>query len=155
MRTLGDGQNQANLRPKLGDRPIRSTVYSRVAAGVVFHARLFSQADDAGADGSANGPRPLCGLLLDLAKPQVHAAPSAPASSAMTYRKHFDEWVFECFSNFYMFKGSSRRFYCLCSYINSSDLGVGKCFYFTRMAGGLAGLRASHCRLQAAPGCAG
>ena len=85
MIPLGDGQNQANLHAKLGDRPIQSTVYSRVAAGGVFHTRLFAQADNAGADGSANVPRPLCGLLLDL------AAPSAPASSAIAFRKHFEK----------------------------------------------------------------
>ena len=43
-----------------------------------------------------------------------------------------------------MFKGYSRRFYCLCSYINSSDLGVGKCFYSARMATGLATLGACY-----------
>ena len=43
-----------------------------------------------------------------------------------------------------MFQGSSRRFDCLGSYINSSDLGVGACFYFARMAGGLAALSAGH-----------
>ena len=43
-----------------------------------------------------------------------------------------------------MFYGSSRRFYCLNSYINNSDLNVGKCFYLARVAGGLAALRAGH-----------
>jgi hypothetical protein len=41
-----------------------------------------------------------------------------------------------------MFQGSSRRFYFLGSYINSSDLGVGECFYFSGMAGGLTALNA-------------
>jgi hypothetical protein len=63
-----------------------------------------------------------------LAKPQVHAAPSAPASCAITYRKHFEEWVFECFPDFYMFYGSSHRVDCFYRYINSSDLGVGSTF---------------------------
>ena len=64
MMTLADEQNQANLRAKLGDRPIRNTVYSRVAEGAVFHARLFAQADDAGADGFANVPRPSASSLI-------------------------------------------------------------------------------------------
>ena len=54
-------------------------------AGSVFHVSRFAQADGAGADGSANVLRPLCGLLLNL------AAPSAPASSAIAFRKHFEK----------------------------------------------------------------
>ena len=64
---------------------------------------MFAQADDSGADASANVPHPLRGLLLDLAKPQVHAAPSAPMSSEITYREHATESVLDVFSDFYMF----------------------------------------------------
>ena len=80
-----------------------SMLHPDVGSAAVFHASRFAHADDAGANGSANVSRPLCGLLLYLAKPQVHAAPSAPVSSVITYRKHFEEWVFECLSDFYMF----------------------------------------------------
>ena len=66
--------------------------------------------DDAGAEGSANVPRPLCGLLLDLAKPQVHAAPSAPASSAITYREHAAEWVLGVFRIFICFRALAGVF---------------------------------------------
>ena len=58
---------------------------------------LCALADDAGADGSANVPRPLRGLLLDF------ATPSAPASSAVTYRQQLDWDFFECFQGFYAF----------------------------------------------------
>ena len=51
---------------------------------------MFAQADDTGPDGSANLP-PAFGFLLYLAKPQVHAAPSAPASSAFPYPKRLPE----------------------------------------------------------------
>jgi hypothetical protein len=89
---------------------------------------VFALADDVGADDSANVPRPLCRLLLDLAKPQVHAAPPAPpapASSAIAYRKHSSKWTSGVFSDFYMFQGSSRCVDCLSSYLNRSDLNWG------------------------------
>ena len=63
--------------------------------------RVFALADGSGADGSMNVPHPFCGLLLDLARPQVHAAPSAPASSAITYREQATESVLDVFSDFY------------------------------------------------------
>ena len=43
-----------------------------------------------------------------------------------------------------MFYGFNRRVYFFNSYINNSDLNVGKCFYLARVAGGLAALRAGH-----------
>ena len=61
---------------------------------------LCALAVDAGADGCANVLRPLCGLLLDVTKPRVHAAPSATASSAVACRGRFEGmfssafWVF-------------------------------------------------------------
>ncbi len=70
---------------------------------------LCALAHDAGADGSANVPRPLCGLLFNLAKPQVHATPSAPASSTVTDREQLQRQrflsVFEFFIRFRVLAG--------------------------------------------------
>ena len=63
----------------------------RAGGSVRSHcAPTWLAVDDAGSEGFANVPRLLCGLLLDLAKPQVHAAPSAPASSAVICRSEAD-----------------------------------------------------------------
>ena len=71
---------------------------------------LCAQAGDTGADGSANVPRPLRGLLLDLAKPRVHAAASAPASSAVTYRERFEGMFLRAFGVFMRFRALAGVF---------------------------------------------
>jgi hypothetical protein len=46
----------------------------------------------------------------------------ALSDGAATGRGHAAEWISGIFSNFYSFKGSSRRLDCLGSYSNNSDL---------------------------------
>ncbi len=83
--------------------PGRAGGGAELAAGAGAGGWVFALANDTGADDYANILRPLWELLLDLAKPHVHAAPSAPASSAITDREHATESVLDVFSDFYIF----------------------------------------------------